>query len=273
MAETKDFISDEYPLTITDILERAKEEYGINNYYYDDDYDVKEDMNMTRHIQRYMNDNKKPYVLVKGKGKARYYAWEDVEEYFNDVKVERYYRNIAGKDSTYTTNKEIQLEQEQEFESFRKERLKLLEKAGLTEDDGNFLDVDRFGLKEYVTVDELVILKKKGMHLRADLSDEDKETLTLYETFQRQSESEEQEIERLFQQTKLEIMITALFNERFSLNEERLMKDIKNYVHGGEYSVMQSINKKPLNKQTSEVRRSYLRLKKKKGYYQRKRKQ
>ncbi|SHK89819.1 hypothetical protein [Hespellia stercorisuis] len=265
MTEIKDFISDEYPLTITDILERAKEEYGIVTDFYDP-------ANI-RHIQRYMSENNKPYVLVKGKGKTRYYRWCDVDAYFNDCKVERYYRKVAGKDLTYKTNKEIQFEQEQEFEAFREERRKLLKKAGLTEDDGNFLDVDRFGLKEYVTADELVILKKKGMHLRADLSDEDKETLTLYETFLRQSESEEREIERLFQQTKLEIMVTALFNERFSLNEERLMKDIKNYVRGGEYSAMQSIDKKPVGSQTMEVRRSYLRLKKKKGYVQRNQKQ
>ncbi|HGM3506446.1 TPA: hypothetical protein ACKOR7_001012 [Clostridioides difficile] len=261
MAEIKDFISDEYPLTITDILEHAKEEYGIVT-----DFD---DTNNIRHIQRYMNDNKKPYVLVKGKGKARYYTWADVDDYFNDAKVEHYYRKVAGKDLTYTTNKEIQFEQEQKFESFREERCKLLKKAGLTEADGNYFDVDRFGLKEYVTAAELVILKKKGMHLKADLSDEDKETLKLYETFLRQSESEEKEIERLFQQTKLEIMITALFNEHFSLNEELLMKDIKNYVRGGEYSPIDAYQG---NSQEMVVRRSYLRLKKKKGYVQKKRK-
>ncbi|MCC0643528.1 hypothetical protein [Clostridioides sp. ZZV14-6150] len=154
MAETKDFISDEYPLTIADILERVKEEYSIVM-----DFD---DTNIIRHIQRYMSVNKKPYVLVKDKGKARYYTWADVEDYFNDAKVERYYRKVAGKDLTYTTNKEIQFEQEQEFEAFREERRKLLKKAGLTEADGNFLDADRFGLKQYVTADELVILKKKG---------------------------------------------------------------------------------------------------------------
>lgn len=131
----------------------------------------------------------------------------------------------------------------------------------------NFLDVDRFGLKEYVTADELVILKKEGMHLRAELSDEDKETLTLYETFSSRNESEEREIERLFEQTKLEIMITALFNERFSLNEELLMKDIKNHVRGGEYS---SLDAYQGTSQNMVVRRSYLRLKKKKGYVHRK---
>ncbi|MCC0643527.1 hypothetical protein [Clostridioides sp. ZZV14-6150] len=107
------------------------------------------------------------------------------------------------------------------------------------------------------------------MHLRSDLSDEDKETLKLYETFLRQSESEEREIERLFQQTKLEIMITALFNEQFSLNEELLMKDIKNYVRGGEYTAIDAYQAKS---QEMVVRRSYLRLKKKKGYVQKKRK-
>lgn len=260
MAEIKDFISDEYPLTIPDILERAKEEYGITEDWYD--------ANNTRHIQRYMSENTKPYVLVKGKGKTRYYRGCDVDDYFDDVKVERYYRKIAGKDLTYTTNKEVEFEQEQEFEVFREERRQLQKKAGLTEDDMNFLDVDRFGLKEYVTADELVILKKKGMHLRADLSDEDKETLKQYEIFLSRSESEEREIEHLFEQTKLEIMITALFNERFSLNEERLLKDITNYVRGGEYS---SLDAYPYGtSQNMVVRRSYLRLKKKKGYVLRK---
>lgn len=123
MAEIKDFISDEHPLTIPDILERAKEEYGIVT-----DFD---DTNNIRHIQRYMSESKKPYVLVKGKGKTRYYRWCDVDDYFNDAKVERYYRKISAKDLTYTTNKEIQFEQEQEFEVFREERCKLQKKQGL----------------------------------------------------------------------------------------------------------------------------------------------
>lgn len=257
MAKIKDFISDEYPLTTEDILNRAKDEYGIVT-------DL-EDTNNIRHIQRYMSKNAKPYVLVKGKGKARYYRWSDVEDYFNDVKTERYYRKISEKDLTYTTNKEVLFEQQEQLEANKEEHRKLFKKVGLTEAEGNFLDADRFGLQEYVQADELEILKKRGMHLRSELSEEDMETLRQYHIFLAKSEREEQEIDRLFHQTKLEIMISALFNERFSLNEELLMNDIKNYVRGGEYSTIQRDNAKS---PSMAVRRSYLRFKKQKGYVQ-----
>jgi len=262
MAEILDFVSEEYPLSTEDILERAKEEYGI---LFDDD-----NMNITRHIQRYMKS--KPYVMVKGKGKLHYHTWNDIEEYFNDVKTERHYRKISNKDISYATNKEVLFEQQEQLQVYKKERYRLLEKVGLTEEEGKFLDVDRYGLQEYVQADELEILKKKGMHLRSELSAEETETLKQYEYFQSESEREEQEIDRLFHQTKLEIMITALFNERFSLNEELLIKDIKNYVRGGEYSSIQNDDTKNNNvkEPSMAVRRSYLRFKKQKGYVQKK---
>lgn len=71
------------------------------------------------------------------------------------------------------------------------------------------------------------------------------------------------QIEEMFRQTKLELMITALFNERFTLKESQLHDDISNYVRGGEYSVTVT-DKNNLTKikkiEDVSVRRSYLRL-------------
>ena len=140
----------------------------------------------------------------------------------------------------------------------------------MTKDEGYLLQFDQFNEKKYLRVDELQQLHKKGLILREDLTEEEKEHLKLYEYFLATSKAEDKRIEELFKERKIEIMITALFNKFFTLKENLLKEDISNYVHCGKYDSdlkELSIEDTTTKKQNVTVRRSYERLQDNKNYY------
>lgn len=121
------------------------------------------------------------------------------------------------------------------------------------------------------------------------MTKEQLESLEHLREFQEQSKYEEEHIEQLFKQKKLEIMITALFNERFELDSKRLYEDIKTCVREhGDIDGIVSINPESYEREflnpfseniddeimsgkiNLEPRRSYLRLQDAHSYYTKK---
>lgn len=204
-----------------------------------------------------------------GNGKRKYYPRKIVEEYINDEITIRYFqRNFKSKN--YRPNKLLVAEQLQEFNEIENEIYKSWDEVGLTKDEGYLLQFDQFNEKKYLRVDELQQLHKKGLILREDLTEEEKEHLKLYEYFLATSKAEDKRIEELFKERKIEIMITALFNKFFTLKENLLKEDISNYVHCGKYDSdlkELSIEDTTTKKQNVTVRRSYERLQDNKNYY------
>lgn len=60
---------------------------------------------------------------------------------------------------------------------------------------------------------------------------------------------------------KLEIMITALFNKKFTLDENKLREDVSNFVRSGKFSC---------GNEDPRIRRSYLRLQNYNEYFHKK---
>lgn len=245
------------------ILEELKDIYNITSTY--------SDASMIRKIQRRMRE-KEFDKAPKSKENAHYYTRDVVEEVLADEDIVKYFGSIRSKKGTYKTNAQLFYEQREELEDRRDQLFKLWEDVGLTEEEGKYLEVDKITNKEYLRADELEFLKKKGMTLRADISDEEKASLDGYNQFLQRREHESEKIDEIFHQKKLEIMITAIFNEHFTLDEEQLYKDIKNSVSGGKYDSVGSTKRKDGKTviPSQPVRRSYLRLQNGKNYVHKK---
>lgn len=229
--------------------------------------------NLERKIQR---DFKAKYnsfaVKIKGSKKTYHYPKEIVEEYVYDEHTIRYFQRVF-KSKYYKPNKLLIAEELQELDEKKQELYSLWEEVGLSKEEGNILQVDQITRKEYLSVDELQQLKKKGMVLRDTLTDEEKEHLELYERHLATSQAEEEQINKLFKEKKIEIMITALFNQSFTLDEDLLKEDISNFVHCGKYDAdlkELSIDDETTHKQSASIRRSFERLQKESSYYKKK---
>lgn len=264
MAKNKDFENNGL-FSIDEIIKILKTVFEIENKMNTGQIEA-----LKRKLQR---DFKSRYsseaTYQDGNGKRKYYPRKIVEEYINDEITIRYFqRNFKSKN--YRPNKLIVAEQLQEFNEIENEIYKSWDEVGLTKDEGYLLQFDQFNEKKYLRVDELQQLHKKGLILREDLTEEEKEHLKLYEYFLATSKAEDKRIEELFKERKIEIMITALFNKFFTLKENLLKEDISNYVHCGKYDSdlkELSIEDTTTKKQNVTVRRSYERLQDNKNYY------
>lgn len=228
--------------------------------------------NIRREIQRYMKD--KPFEQpIKQRGSTHYFKQDVIDEMLCDKAMINYFEKTSGHSRSYKTNLELAYERQSELKEVEKVLSEKWEKVGLTEEEGKQLEIDKITQKEYLTVDELLFLNLKGLVLRSSLSEEEKSLLAWYHQQEAADEAETKQVEELFYRKKLEIMITALFEQYFTLDERKLKNDINNYVRGGESSVIVtydgSINNN-LPEQT--VTRSNLRLQNNKNYYKKREK-
>lgn len=196
------------------------------------------DKTIMRHIQRYMvNHHKSSPPNAIG-----YYERKVVDSYLSNKQTKEHFNKIISGNIDYKSDEALMLERKSELDKNKNELYGLWEKAGLTKEEGNLLEIDKITRKEYLTVEELLYLDKKGLVLKSDLTNEETKYLKLHEQMKQQSKNEEKEIQELFYRKKIEIMITALFNEYYTLNEEDLYNDISLYVHGGGNSIVYTEN-------------------------------
>lgn len=209
------------------ILEEVKRIYKITAEY--------EDKSIKRHIQRFFKEHHISFVQI---GNGRYYKRKAVDSYLSNEKTIKHFNYITSKNLEIKTDEALMIERKAELDEKRRELYESWKKAGLTVEEGKFLEIDKITRKEYLTVDELLYLDKKGLVLKSDLNNEETEDLRQYYIMAQQSEREDKEIEEIFHKKKIEIMITALFNEHFILDEKTLHNDISLYVRGGENSIV-----------------------------------
>lgn len=235
-----------------EILEEAKKIYHINT----NDADLK----MRRKIQRFIkNKNYSNY----SKNRKTLIRREDVYDLLYDEKMIKYFGKIGSKNFNYQTNDELLHDEKAELNSLRNNLFDSWEKAGLSQEEGFAIEADKVTNREYLRADELIFLKRKGLTLKSDLSDEEAELIQQYNEHLDKFNYQEKRIKELFDKKKLEIMITALFDKEFVIDEDRLLKDITNYVRTGESSG---------NGDDPSVRRSYMQLQNPKSYCHKKKK-
>ncbi len=231
---------------INDIILKAKDRFRISNGY---------QLNRSA-VQRFLqihlkNQNiNKSCILGKKSANTNYFTNEIINELFSNKDVIRYFERIANKAQNYKTNSELYQERMDEIKSSRVETKQLLKELELTEHDVLFLVNDTNKDHLYLNMDELQFLKKKGIVKIANLTMDEKEMLQLYYKAKEADRIETQKIEETFKYKKLEIMISALFNEKYTLNEELLLDDITNKIRGGEHDTIfyaREIDEKILN--------------------------
>ena len=235
-----------------EILEEAKKIYHINT----NDADLK----MRRKIQRFIKDKNYPNYSKNRKTLIRR---EDVYDLLYDEKMIKYFGKIGSKNFNYQTNDELLHDEKAELNSLRNNLFDSWEKAGLSQEEGFAIEADKVTDREYLRADELIFLKRKGLTLKSDLSDEEAELIQLYNENLDKFNYQEKHIKEMFNKKKLEIMITALFDKEFVIDEDRLLMDITNYVRCGESSC---------GNDDPSVRRSYLQLQNPKSYFHKKKK-
>ena len=233
------------------------------------------DQALRHYIQRFFTEycketGYKPEEFQQ-KGNALYYNRLAKEAFLTDPKVIKHFERIKTKSTSYSKNIQVAYGEKAEFDKARQALKSKWEKAGLTDEEGNQLEFDKQTRKEFLTVDELLFLGLKGMIKKSSLSEIDKEILNWFHEQEMIEETENKHIEQLFYLKKLEIMISAIFNEKYKLNEKKLRADIMNVVRGGDYSVLFTQNGY-IEDQAPEqvVRRSYLDLQSYKKYYEKK---
>jgi hypothetical protein len=265
MAKLKDY-SKQNLFTTTDILDEIKKYYDIKDKEYD--------ASIIRKIQRFMKDNK--IKVEKSIGRSKYYNWSAVEVLLNDANIIRYCRRIAGKKDTYQTNHMVLQEQKEELDAIQNMIVQLQESVGVTPEEAMILDLDKATDQIYLSVDELKLFNdnkivKKGLCLKEDLSNDEKEFLNDYQNHLRSEDYTEKKIEQLFHEKKLELMITALFeNQGFTLDEALLRTDISIFLRAGKYTATFNSVDLDLKEPSPIERRSFLRLKQGKGYVRKK---
>lgn len=173
---------------------------------------------------------------------------KEIDEIITGKEFKKYLEKITQNYNLNTRNTDRMLLEKQieSMDTLKKDREVLMKKLELSEEDTLFLDADKVTKRQYLQMDELDFLNKKGLVLRDSLNDEETENLNFHNYCKMTFESEEKEAEELFLQKKLELMITALFNQKFILDEKKLREDIGLWVHSGktEYSTIAKLNGK-----------------------------
>ena len=290
MAKAKDRKSVGY-YTIKDILKEAKARFKIKDSYDDGAID--------QYIRRTIPEIEQPTIFIDEKP-IQFESLHDDEKKKYSKKPHYYTRNavevVLDKMYDYLFNKkgdktsidkpvhELIKENVEEIKAQNEQFQKKLDEAGLSREDYN--NILNNSDNELVTLDELLFLGLKGMVFREDLTDEQLDSLAFFEQCKAQERYEEEHIERLVQQKTIEIMLTALFNEKYELDINLLREDIKTYVrqHGNIDGIV-SINPRTFEQEylnpfsdnieeelingniNLEPRRSYLRLQDARFYY------
>lgn len=187
-----------------------------------------------------------------------------VKSYLNKEKIIKYFQKFRENKPEYRNTDFLLNESEIILNEINTNQYKLAEKVGFVNENKEItLDysIACTYSNKYLNPQEMLVLDKKGkLFLREELSEIEKIEL---ENFWR-IYNEDKEIEKEFLEIKTVVMLSALFNKFFRLDEDKLKKDIANKVHC--YGL-------PLDSQadpTADIMRSIERLKDYRNYYTKK---
>lgn len=223
MAKSKDRRS-EGLFSFNDIMNEAKSAFHISENNTDEA--------INRQIRRTVKEKYKT-TMIDGTYYVDRHTLEcvllDLDSYFSGIVSETDKKKYAIGKSVEETIQDHVSEIKHEDEKLKSQ----LSEAGITKDDYMMLLSDEATLGEYVTLDELLYLGLKGIIRREDLTEEQLDELEWREAEIEAEQYENEEIEELFQRKKYEIMLEALFYERFELDTEALRNDITAYIRHG----------------------------------------
>jgi len=211
----------------------------------------------------------------KIKGNVVYYNKDEKESIMEDPKVVRYFQKKGKVPKSYKTDYEIQKQLNRDSELAKELSQARREAAGLTEQDERMIQYVNAAQGEhfYLTADELSYLGLSGFVKTSELDVEDKEALEKYYEIEQSHALLLEKREKFFEKMKFEIMLTALFEEKFELNEDLLQADIGNFfifydMDKGKFSdeVLQHPNTKRYERSVERL------IHEKKNYYSRKKK-
>lgn len=184
-----------------------------------------------------------------------------VKSYLNKERTIKYFQKFRKNKPEYRNTDFLLNESEIILNEINTNQYKLAEKVGFVNENKEItLDysIACTYSNKYLTPQEMLWLNKKGkLFLRAELTEIEIIELEQYWRIT----NEDKEIEKEFLEAKTALMLEALFNQSFELDEDKLKKDIANKVHC--YSL-------PLDSQvdsTASIMRSIERLKDYRNYY------
>lgn len=251
----KNYTNEEYYITNKQILEKAKKIYGIRTW--DPVIEEKNDANIIRTIQRFVEEN----IEVKAfSGRTHLYSLEQANIILEGC--DKCFRKYA-EDPIYDNSlKKIKTEEEYELmkKSYEEQwwdnqesiahtyGLTLNEYVGLITWDNSIMK------SSYLSIGELELLNRVGLTTYDELSKEElelieanqeeiiisnekryqgfnKEEIFLAKEIRKEIEKEKEDelsIASLYKKTKLEVMIEALFFDKFELDEALLLADVTN---------------------------------------------
>lgn len=166
-----------------------------------------------------------------------FYSEEDLNAVINDVSTIEHFKSRINYFNKHSS-----------LEAYQKQAEKLgrargainldYKEVGLSLNDVNWINADRINGGDLLSVDELKYLNKKGFVHKSDLSIKEKRDLELYNETLYQKHAEDKEIERLFKEKRLEVMLTKMFERicpDLNVNEVLLREDVSLAVLGGLY--------------------------------------
>lgn len=217
--------------SVKDIIREAKYSFGLDTYSYQ--FTADNDERIKRKIQRYTKKNMTP---ISTKGRTKFYSLEQVEQMlYSDKGLHNYFVSLAkeGKTKGY----EIRLKSDKEYNHQISETIdenmltddEFLQISVVDSSDFPARETDSLTNTKYLTLEEARHLNKKDLFLREDLTEEEVCELLSFYSFKKLEEEIKNKAKELFQQKKLEIMLTALFNEKFKLDEDLLSSDARNF--------------------------------------------
>ncbi len=249
-----------------EVLEKFKKEFLIKGNEHD--------KTLLRKIQEFTKNIPSDEPKIRN---TKFYSQKTFIEITENDELIDYFRKFSKKHgykkNNYKKNKELFEELKNEKLDKIKRHIEKLKKAGLT---GNQATIIAIKDTQYLNLEELLFLNKTGYVLRDELDEHEKNMLSSREWHMYR----EEEIEKEIQKRKMEIMISALFNDKFTLDEKQLREDIKNVsIYGNnDISTMywdlqeESIENIEFDEPDNfQNRRSFERLKDNKNYYTKKR--
>ena len=153
----------------------------------------------------------------KIKGNVPYYNEDEKESIMEDPKVIRYFQKKGKIPKTYKTDYEVQKHLNRESELAKMLSQARREAVGLTEQDERMIQYvnSAHGEHIYLTADELSYLELAGLVKTCELDEKKKEELEKYYEIENSHSIIKEKRERFFEKMKFEIMLTALFEEKF----------------------------------------------------------
>ena len=138
---------------------------------------------------------------------------------------------VSERNIEYTNSELLEFEEEAYISQAIDDHDEKLIKANISPEDETVMFYDEADeAHRYLTVDELLAVNRKGLTRINELTPTEYDMLEDYRNDIVYEQETNARIASILKDKKLEIMITALFEDKFILLEEQLKEDISNHI-------------------------------------------